>query len=147
MLVEGRTVWEFAMAMAVHIHNRSFRSGVNDLPPKLLTRASPDLSYSRTFGCLAFVHVMRVNRLKIAHFAHEEIFVGYSPDSPALLLWMPDTKTILANRSVAFIETDRIGYFDVFLDDECCATSHTGCGFSTNGEQGKTTYASVVEVG
>jgi hypothetical protein len=42
MLVEGRTVWEFAMAMAVHIHNLSFRSGVNDLPPKLLTITSPD---------------------------------------------------------------------------------------------------------
>jgi hypothetical protein len=70
-------VWEFAMAVAVHIHNRTFRRGVSVIPLRLLTNSTPDLSYLRTFGCPAYVNVPRANRLKVAPSAREGILVGY----------------------------------------------------------------------
>jgi hypothetical protein len=81
------------MAVAVQIHNRTFRRGVSDIPLRLLTNSTPDLSYSPTFGCLAYIHVPRACPLKITPSAREGIFVGYSYDSPACLVWMPDLET------------------------------------------------------
>ena len=100
----GADCWEFAIAVAVYIHNRTFRRGVKDTPLRLMTGATPDLSYLRTFGYLAFVHAPRANRSKTTPSAHEGIFVGYSHDSPTLLVWMPDTRVVLATRNVAFHE-------------------------------------------
>jgi hypothetical protein len=79
----GSDLWEFAMAVAVHLHNRTFPRGVNDIPLRLLTGATPDLSYLRTFGCRTFVHVPRATRPKTAPSAREGIFVGCSPYSVA----------------------------------------------------------------
>jgi hypothetical protein len=114
----GSDFWEFAMAVAVHLHNRTFRRGVNDIPLRLLTGATRDLSYLRAFGCPAFVHVPRATRPKNAPCAREGIFVGYSPDSLAWLVWVPDTRAVLASRNVAFNEADRLGRFDHSIPDE-----------------------------
>jgi hypothetical protein len=73
----GAEFWEFSMAVAVHIHNRTFRQ---------ITGATPKLSYLLTFGCPAFVHVPRANRSKISPSAREGIFVVYSPDSHVWLV-------------------------------------------------------------
>jgi hypothetical protein len=122
----GAEFGEFAMAVAVHIHC-TFRRGVNDIPLRMITSATPDLSYLRTFGCPAFVHVPRANRSKIAPFTREGIFVGYSPDSPAWLVWMPDTRIVLASRNVAFNEIDRLGRFDPTVPDEWHASPQQDC--------------------
>jgi hypothetical protein len=115
------------MAVAMHIHNRTFRRGINDIPLRLLTGATPDLSYLRTFGCPAFVSVPRANRSKIAPSARVSIFVGYSPDSRAWLIWMPNTRVVLISRSVAFHETDRLGRFDSSMPDEWLTSPPQDC--------------------
>jgi hypothetical protein len=114
----GSDLWEFAMAVAVHLHNHTFRRGVNNIPLRLLTGATPYLSYLRTFGCPAFVHVPRATRPKSAPSALEDIFVGYSQYSHVRLVWMPCTRVVLANRSVGFHEADRLGRFDPTILDE-----------------------------
>jgi hypothetical protein len=100
------------MLVAVDLHNRTFRRGVNEIPLRLLTGASPDLSYLGTFGRPAFVHVPRATRPMTAPSAGEGIFVGYSADSLAWLVWMPGTRVVLASRSVAFREAYRMCRFD-----------------------------------
>eukprot|EP00873_Tetraselmis_striata_P036510 jgi/Tetstr1/456774/TSEL_004141.t1 len=117
---------EFAMATAVHIHNRTFRRGVDDIPLHTITGSTPSLSYMRTFGCPAYVHVPRAIRPKVAPSAREGVFVGYSSDSPAWLDMMPDTRVVLTSRSVAFNETDRLGRFDAELPYEWHAATPEG---------------------
>jgi hypothetical protein len=119
--------------VAIHIHKRTFRRGVNDILRILLIEAASDLFYFHTLGCHAFVHVPRGKRPKIAPSARESNFVGYSPDSPAWLVWIPNTKNVLANnRNVAFNETGRLGRFDAPLPDEWDATTHEGRGISAS---------------
>jgi hypothetical protein len=98
----GSDFLEFAMAIAVHLHSRTFRRGVTDIPLRLLTGVTPNISYMRTFGCPAFMHVPRATRPKTVPSPREGIFVGHSLDSHAWLVWMPDTCVALASRSVAF---------------------------------------------
>jgi hypothetical protein len=66
------------MDVAAHIHNCTLRRGFNDFVLRIPTGDTPDLSYLRTFGCPAFVHVSRATRPKTAPSARKGIFVGYS---------------------------------------------------------------------
>lgn len=68
-------LWVFVVAIAVHIHNRTYRRGIEDIPLRHLTRVTHDLSYLRTFGCPAYVHVPRANRSKVAPSSKHGIFV------------------------------------------------------------------------
>jgi hypothetical protein len=123
----GSDFWVFAMVVAVHLHNRTFRRDVNDISLRLLTGAtliSPTRAPSAArplcmslmpdpCACPSFA-----TRPKTATSAREGIFVGYSSDSHAWFVWMPDTRVVLASRSVAFHEGNRLSRFDPSLHDE-----------------------------
>eukprot|EP00873_Tetraselmis_striata_P028092 jgi/Tetstr1/448356/TSEL_035639.t1 len=91
--------------VAPHIRNRTMRRGFADITLRKITGAVPDLAYLRMFGYPAYVHAPRQNRHNRARSARKGIFVGYSSDFPAWLVYMADTLTVIASRSVAFDET------------------------------------------
>ena len=71
-----KSYWQFAFSVAVHIHNRTLRTAVKDIPFKLAFNVEPDLTNLRVFGCPAWVHDHRPGRSKLDPNAIECIFVG-----------------------------------------------------------------------
>ena len=95
--------WEFAFAVAVHIHNRTPRaSGV--IPMEAITGQKVSLDHLRVFGCPAFAHIPADRRQKMDPPSREGIFVGYASDSKAWMVYFPTTRSTISSRSVTFNE-------------------------------------------
>ena len=69
----------------------------------------PDLSNLKVFGCTAFKHI-ETHQDKLSDKATKEVFVGYSEDSEAYILYNPYSKKTSFSRNVSFDETS----FDFF---------------------------------
>eukprot|EP00873_Tetraselmis_striata_P022505 jgi/Tetstr1/442769/TSEL_030855.t2 len=97
--------WQFAMATAVYLHNRTPRS-TGAAPMSIVAAAAPDLSHLRVFGCPAYVHQQRAQRIKSDPSARLDIFVGYDAlhADDCYLVYFPDTNTTVATRNVTFNE-------------------------------------------
>ena len=74
--------WEFAMAFAVHVFNRTpRRSGSTIVPLEAITGKKPDLEHLRVFGCPAYVHIPSQRRTKMQAPSRKGVFVGYTPNN------------------------------------------------------------------
>eukprot|EP00873_Tetraselmis_striata_P034073 jgi/Tetstr1/454337/TSEL_004016.t1 len=93
--------WQFAMATAAYLHNRTPRS-TGAAPMSIVAAAAPDLSHLRVFGCPAYVHQQRAQRIKSDPSARLGIFVGYDAlhADDCYLVYFPDTNTTVATRNV-----------------------------------------------
>ena len=69
----------------------------------------PDLSNLKVFGCTAFKHI-ETHQDKLSDKATKEVFVGYSEDSEAYILYNPYSEKTSFSRNVSFDETS----FDFF---------------------------------
>ncbi len=97
--------WEFAMASAVHVFNRTpRRSGSTIAPLEAITGKKPSLDHLRVFGCPAYVNAPSQRRTKMSPPARKGIFVGYTPSSRSWMVYLPATRTVLSSRSVTFDE-------------------------------------------
>ena len=58
--------WSFAVCLAVYVYNRTplIRTDYKT-PFELWYRKQPDISHLRVFGCLAYVHVLKIKRKKL----------------------------------------------------------------------------------
>jgi Reverse transcriptase (RNA-dependent DNA polymerase)/gag-polypeptide of LTR copia-type len=99
--------WGLAMSAAVYIRNRVWSSGAGGVPLQMATGRVPDLSDLRVFGCPAYVHIDSSRRRKLEDKAWKGVFVGYAEDSPAWLVYNPETKRVLRSRDVDFDEGPR----------------------------------------
>jgi len=99
--------WEFALASAAHIYNRT--------PSRMLkwrtpietwsTGHVPDVSYFRVFGCKGYMHVPADKRRKLDAKAIEVTLVGYEPGSKGYRLWDKHTRSVKLSRDVTFDES------------------------------------------
>lgn len=98
--------WECAIATAVHARNRSPARPNDYVSPheRLLGRA-PDLSYLRTFGCLAYRNIPSTSRTKLDPSAEQLTFVGYDGSTKGYKLWNPKTRKFIVSSDVVFEET------------------------------------------
>ena len=64
----------------------------------------PDLSNLKVFGCTAF-KLNETHQDKVSDKATEELFVGYSEDSEAYILYNSYSKMTSFSRNVSFDET------------------------------------------
>ena len=78
-------------------------------PSKCFLVKKPDLSNLKVFGCPAFKHI-ETHQDKLSDKATKEVFVGYSEDSEAYILYNPYSKKTSFSRNVSFDETS----FDFF---------------------------------
>ena len=102
----SHSFWALALQAAVYLRNRSpTRIVVGMTPFEAFTGRRPSLGNLRVWGCLAYVHIPKQKRTgKLAPRSTPCIFVGYSQESKAYLLWDPSRKTVVTSRDVTFIE-------------------------------------------
>ena len=96
--------WEFAVLTAAYIYNRTWKSGCNAIPYKLVFGNDPDLSNLRVFGCPCFLVQPPSLRIKEQGRSIPGVFVGYSSNSPAWTVYLPSTNSVQHSRSVIFDE-------------------------------------------
>lgn len=109
MLIDAelpKIFWAEAAATAAFLVNRTpCRSMENTTPEEIWTRAKPDLTALRVFGCKAMVHIPKENRSKLDPKSAECVFVGYSDTSKAYKLYNTKSRKLIVSRDVTFFET------------------------------------------
>ena len=81
--------WEFAVATAVHVQNQAPSQVVRYVSPhERLLKSAPDLSYLRTFSCLAYAHTT-TQRTKYDPMSQKLVFIGYDNSTKGYKLWNP----------------------------------------------------------
>ena len=71
--------WAKAANTAVYLMNQCTTSGVHDVTPQeKYFRRKPDLSHSRIFGAISYVHIPDEKRQKLDPKLEKYILVGYS---------------------------------------------------------------------
>ena len=98
--------WGDAVMTAVYLRNRLPTRALNGVTPYEAWRGEkPDLSHLKVWGCLAYVHVHRFTRHKLAKRARACVFVGYAPDSKGWKLYDPHSTRYIIARDVTFQES------------------------------------------
>lgn len=100
----GHEYWEFAFRCAAYIQNRLPHKGRKISPFEMLTGRREKLLHAKKFGCDAYVHVHAGVRRKFEPKSKKGIFVGYSTNSLAYLIYFPETKRVVTSRDVVFDE-------------------------------------------
>lgn len=93
------------MASAIHVFSRtSKRTGTATAPLEAITRKPQNLEYLRVFGCPAYVHIPSQRRHKMYTPSRKGIFVGYTPNNTAWMVYIPPSRTVISSRPVTFDE-------------------------------------------
>jgi hypothetical protein len=79
-------------------------SGVGGVPFTSAAGRRADLSSMRVFGCSADVDVDKSQRRKLHDRAWKGVFVGYTSESQAWLVYNPATRRVVSSRNVVFDE-------------------------------------------
>ena len=91
----------------MYILNRSLTKSVKDhVPEEAWSGKSWSISHLRIFVCVAYAHVPKEMRRKLAYRSYNCILIGYSEDSKAYRLHNPITKKYIVNRDVDFKEEE-----------------------------------------
>jgi hypothetical protein len=97
--------WVLAARCATYLINRLYSSAAGDIPWCLLHPGQLlDLSHLRTFGCAAYVMIPAGDRKKLDPKASLHIFVGYSEESKAWLVWDPVSRALKTTMHCTFDE-------------------------------------------
>lgn len=64
------------------------------------------VNHLRVFGCVAYRHIVIQNLQKFDKRAQMGSFVGYSQDSMAYIIYIPNFGKVIINRDVLFIENE-----------------------------------------
>ncbi|MCO5568785.1 hypothetical protein L7F22_022485 [Adiantum nelumboides] len=89
----------------VYIMNRTPTVVVHGVTPEeKYIRKKPDLSHSKVFGCIAYVHIPDELCKKLDPKAEKCIFVGYSNEQKGYGCYNPSTHELRVSRDVVFDE-------------------------------------------
>ena len=110
-----KELWTYAVMTAAYIRNRCYNSRIEQTPFYLFTGRKPNVSNMHVFGTTCFAYEQ--NKTKLDARCREGIFVGYDKNSPAYLVYYPDTNEIRRCRCVKFkdVKPER----EVSSDDMC----------------------------
>ncbi|KAM1152104.1 hypothetical protein EV1_034405 [Malus domestica] len=105
----SKQFWGEAVRTACYLINRSpsVPLGLN-VPERVWTGNDMSYSYLKVFGCKAFVHVPKEQRLKLDYKATPCIFLGYGSEDFGYRLWDPYQKKFIQSRDVYFYEDQTI---------------------------------------
>jgi hypothetical protein len=94
--------WPEAFEYVAHTRNRSFHSGINDVPYKKWFGAPPSIANAHPFGCnVKYLNHPKIRR-KGEYHTYRGKFVGYFNDYPAFKVWNPTTRQFFKTRSLIF---------------------------------------------
>lgn len=66
----------------------------------------PSLNFLKIFGCLCFTHIPQMKHDKLVKRASSGIFIGYSNVTKAYKVFQTQTRKIVINRDVHFVEDE-----------------------------------------
>ena len=100
-----KSYWAEAANTAVYLMNRRTTSGVHEIAPhEKYYRKKPDLSHTRIFGAIAYVHIPDEKRQKLDPKSEKCILVGYSLEQKGYKCYNPSTQKVRISRDVVFDE-------------------------------------------
>ena len=73
-------------------------------PYEILKKRQSNLSYFRTWGCLAYVRIPDPKRVKLTSRAYECVFIGYAISSKVYRFSDLNAKVIIKSNDVDFYE-------------------------------------------
>ena len=100
MVIENnlpKSLWTYAVMTAAVIRNRCFNNRLKQTPYYMITGREPDLSKMNIFGstCYAYKNLKKKLDLKCE--------IGYDRNSPAYLVFYPESNRVLKHRLIKFI--------------------------------------------
>lgn len=96
--------WGEILLTICYVLNRVPKTKNKISPYEILKKRQPNLSYFRTWGCLAYVRKPDPKRVKLTSRAYECVFIGYALNSKAYRFYDLKSKTIIESNDVDFYE-------------------------------------------
>ena len=100
-----KSFWAEALATATYLRNRSPTKAVEGKTPyEALYGMKPKVQHLRVFGCIAYSHVPKHERLKLHDKARKCIFLGYPMNRKGYQLYNLSSSRVIHSRDVRFNE-------------------------------------------
>ncbi|CAJ2637004.1 unnamed protein product [Trifolium pratense] len=96
--------WGEIILTVCFVLNRIPKSKRSESAYEILKKRQPNLSYLRTWGCLAYVRKPDPKRVKLASRAYECVFIGYAANSKAYRFFDLNEKVIIESNDADFYE-------------------------------------------
>jgi hypothetical protein len=99
--------WQDSVETALHIYNCQPMRRIDWKPPiTLWDGTKPNVSYFRTFGCLAYVFIPKeVRKDKLAPKAEVMTFIGYEQGTKGYRFWSKTRQRVVISHNATFDET------------------------------------------
>ena len=103
-----KMMWGAAILHATRIKNLVVRQGEEKCPAELMRGLKPKLSNSKLsiFGCTVFMRKRDIDVSKLEPKAREGKFVGYTEGDNGYLVYLPNTRIVVAVRDVSIKESE-----------------------------------------
>ena len=96
-------LWTYAVMASAYIRNRCFNDRLGKTPYETMTGLRPNLSNMHVFGAVCYAYVQ--NPKKLEPRSKEGIFVGHEKNSPAYLVYFPESMKVERVRCVKFFDS------------------------------------------
>lgn len=96
--------WVEALALLVHVLNRTPTSSPHTTPHEGWFKSKPDVSHLRVWGHLAYVHVQKDKQGQLGSHMEKCIFVGYPAGYKGWKFYNSVTKKAVISERVVFDE-------------------------------------------
>lgn len=103
LLIESKLpdeLWNYAMQTSAYVRNRCYSRRTKRTPYELFTGRKPDVSKMQKFGSICFAY--KQEKGKLDSRCEQGVFIGYDKNSPAYLVYYPNTKKVQKHRLVKF---------------------------------------------
>ena len=126
MLLESqlaKELWPYAVQTAAVVRNRCFNNRTRETPYFMLRGRRPNVSRMQKFGTVCYAY--RQDRKKLESRSDKGIFVGYDKNSPAYMVYYPDSRKVMKHRLVRFMSCVEGPQTDGMSDDDSGVQSST----------------------
>ena len=112
-------LWAQATMTAVYVQNKLSRSVLgNKTLEEMFTGEKPKVSHLKIFGCPIYLHVPKEKRSKLDPSRKKGIFVGYSDQLKAYIIYILGFSKIEVNIDVTFDEDPTFNkYINTHVDE------------------------------
>lgn len=93
-------LWNYAMQTSAYVRNRCYSRRTKKTAYELFTGKKPDLSKMQKFGSTCFAY--KQEKSKFDSRCEQGVFIGYDKNSPAYLVYYPNTEKVQKHRLVKF---------------------------------------------
>lgn len=93
-------LWNYAIQTSAYVRNRCYNRRTKKTAYELFTGNVPNISKLQRFGSVCFAY--KQEKGKMDSRCEQGVFVGYDKNSPAYLVYYPDTERVQKHRLVKF---------------------------------------------